>query len=275
MHKTKRRNGSNGWTGRAAVSRAFFLCGLSAANNILLHRKVPAISRDEMEKVAHEMADKEVALLYSSSPGTVLDLAADPRGNYAVDVLLSTIASHTTMKFERWKENDDIFSNTLLVGCGEHWQAVLKDSQEGKWYVHEERSKTAIQNLVRFLTNKLKHGAVYQFLDTTDTNTTPPQSNSRKRPLDNTSPTLLPGKRQIPMQDFRLPVVPKRKAPPTHNLIPRTQPCLQSSMPQLLIFQCRQTLTNHLQTKSEKISKPFSFCSMLKLSTSTTTPLQS
>ena len=145
------------------------LCGLTAANHILAHAQVPPISRNEIERIAAEMAEKEDALLYSCSPGTVHDLATDPRGNYAVDVLLRTIEAHTSMTSKRWKENDSILSSILLVGCGQHWQAVLKDNREGKWYVHEERSIFSVQNLMYFLTNKLKHGAVYQFLTAVDT----------------------------------------------------------------------------------------------------------
>ena len=200
------------------------LCGLTAANNIFLHRKVSPISRGEMEKKAEEMAEKEVALLYSCAPGTVLDLAADPRGNYAVDVLLSIINEHTAMKFQRWTEKEDIFSSTLLVGCGQHWQAVLKDDREGKWYVYEERTKTSIQNLAHFLRNKLKHGAVYQFLDNADTPPVPPERLQRKRPYANLSPPLHPGKRQSPMQDFRLSVTPKRSAPTILMPLPPAQP---------------------------------------------------
>jgi hypothetical protein len=41
------------------------------------------------------------------------------------------------MTSQRWTEKENILSDTLLVGCGQHWQAVLKDIKEQKWYVHE------------------------------------------------------------------------------------------------------------------------------------------
>ena len=116
------------------------LCGLTAANHILARAQVPTISRNQIERIAAEIAEKEDVLLYSCSPGTVHDLTTDPRGNYAVDVLLRTIEAHTAMTSKRWKENEPILSSVLLVGCGQHWQAVLKDNREGKWYVHEEAS---------------------------------------------------------------------------------------------------------------------------------------
>ena len=180
------------------------LCGLTAVNHIFKHCNVPPISRDEMESKAKEMAEKEVTLLYSCSPGAVYDMATDPRGNYAVDVLLCTIQSHTTMTSQRWKEKDTIFSNTLLVGCGQHWQAILKDKREGKWYVYEERTRSPVQNLVHFLTNKLKHGAVYQFLDSADTTPIPPDKEPRKRPYEISSPPLQPEKRHetFPLIEF-------------------------------------------------------------------------
>ena len=70
------------------------MCGLTATNHILRACKVPEISAETMQLTAEEMAEKENALLYSCSPGTVHDLATDARGNYAVDTLLRHPVTH-------------------------------------------------------------------------------------------------------------------------------------------------------------------------------------
>ena len=61
------------------------MCGLVAVNNILKHMQKPQLTAQCMQEMAETMAQKECSLLYSCSPGTVRDLATDPRGNYAVD----------------------------------------------------------------------------------------------------------------------------------------------------------------------------------------------
>ena len=86
----------------------------------------------------------------------------DPRGNYPVDTLLHVIQTKGNLTSERWNGMQNVTSNTLLVGSGDHWQAVMKD-KEGNWYIHERCHKDPVQNLQTYLQNKLKHGAVYQF----------------------------------------------------------------------------------------------------------------
>ena len=136
------------------------MCGLVALNHILGALKLPPVTATYMHQVAQEMADREVALLYGSSKAMVLDLEADPRGNYAVDVLLHTLAEKTSQQVERWKTDAPIKSSILLVGNGQHWQAVLRD-KEGHWYVFEKHSAKAIQNLLSFLKRRTKHGTAY------------------------------------------------------------------------------------------------------------------
>ena len=167
-------------------------CGLTAANHIFRACGKPAISAETMQEKAEEMAQKEVALLYSNSPGTVHDLATDPRGNYAADTLLHVIRSHSNLLCERWQETHPLVANILLVGCGQHWQAVLKDKQD-KWFVMEGQKRFAVQNVLQFLRNKLKHGAIYQFHDMASSQP-PPDKDPHKRVFD--APPDTPDKQQ-------------------------------------------------------------------------------
>ena len=79
------------------------MCGLTATNHILTFLRLPKLSARYMQDMAEEMAQKECALLYSSSPGTVHDLATDPRGNYAADTLIHVLQTQTGLACERWK----------------------------------------------------------------------------------------------------------------------------------------------------------------------------
>jgi len=119
---------------RVAITLANFqatlMCGMTATNHILKACNALPVTAEVMQAKAHEMAEKESVLLYSSSPGTVHDLATDPRGNYAVDTLLYLMQSHSNLICERWDATKPISSGVMLVGCGQHWQAVLKDKQD-------------------------------------------------------------------------------------------------------------------------------------------------
>jgi len=148
-----------------------------------------------MRLKAEEMAEKESALLYSCSPGTVHDLAIDPRGNYAVDTLLYVIQSHSNLVCERWFEKAPISTNILLVGCGQHWQAVIKDSQD-KWYIHEKTTVHPVFNLQNFLRNKLSHGAVYQFHEIHNANVQH-EADTSKRPKEVGLTPTRPAKRYL------------------------------------------------------------------------------
>ena len=120
------------------------MCGMTATTHILQACNSPPITKEDMQVKAREMAEKESVLLYSSSPGTVHDLATDPRGNYAVDTLLYLIQSHSNLVCERWDVTKPISSRIMLVGCGQHWQAVLKDKQD-KWFIHEAHNMPSAQ----------------------------------------------------------------------------------------------------------------------------------
>ena len=59
----------------------------------------------------------------------------------------------------RWAEGQPL--QVLLVGYGQHWQAVVKGPHD-EWFVLEQSISHAVQDLHRLLLDKLKHGAVYQ-----------------------------------------------------------------------------------------------------------------
>ena len=100
-------------------------------------------------------------LLYSSDANMVQNLALDPRGNYPVDTLLQMLQSRLNLPVLRWSGTTPIESSILLVGSGQHWQAVVK-GKAGTWFALDANHSSAIQNVERFLGDKLKDGAVYQ-----------------------------------------------------------------------------------------------------------------
>ena len=122
-------------------------------------------------------------MLYSSNPGTVHDLAVDPRGNYAADTLLHVLSLHTGLHCKRWTSSSQLSCKIILVGNGQHWLAITQD-KENKWYLHEKHAKQAVQNLNVLLTNRSKSGAVYELVEDT-----PAQSSANsilgKHPRDN------------------------------------------------------------------------------------------
>ena len=175
--------------------KATLMCGMTATNHILRACGASAVSAEFMQMKAAEMAEKESALLHSCSPGAVHDLATDPRGNYAVDTLLYIIQSQSNLVCERWFETMPISAKILLVGCGQHWQAVLKDKND-KWFIHEAKTTHPVQNLRHFLRNKLTHGAVYQFHEISNPNA-PHQPDTTKRPKEVGSTPHRPTKRRL------------------------------------------------------------------------------
>ena len=115
-------------------------------------------------------------------------------GNYAVDTLLHVIQSQGNLDFTRWDGKQPVASNTLLVGSGEHWQAVLKE-KDGNWFIFERLQKYPVHNLQAYLNNKLKHGAVYQFAVRPSTMANFSAAGIRKKALEGTISTE-PNKRQ-------------------------------------------------------------------------------
>ena len=220
--------------------KATLMCGLTATNHILTACNVPSITKEVMQTKAQEMADKESALLYSCSPGAIHDLATDPRGNYAVDTLLYVIQSHSNLVCQRWNETAPITTSILLVGCGQHWQAVLKN-KEDKWFIHEASGTYAVHNLQRFLRNKLTHGAVYQFHEITGT-TMVNQADTTKRPKEVGLTPHRPAKRQL--LDAEKEVVEDRSFtvdPPMFTVeLPRLPPPPPSQQPLPAEFQAKE-----------------------------------
>jgi len=130
-------------------------------NHILRAYHKPLVTAEDIHSTANDMAEREEALLYSSDSTMVLDLALDPRGNYPVDVLLHMLQSRLGLPMTRWAEGQPIHSAVFLVGSGQHWQAVVKGPRD-EWFVLEQSTSHAVQDLHRLLLDKLKHGAVYQ-----------------------------------------------------------------------------------------------------------------
>ena len=137
------------------------MCGYYAVNHILSALGRPNLSELDMETTAHEMAERESSIVYNMDPNTVLDLAADPRGNYAADTLLHLLHSNSGLNVERWRPDQPVSSCVILLGSGDHWQAVLMD-RDKQWFVLDRYSKSPIQNIMRFLNSRLANGAVYE-----------------------------------------------------------------------------------------------------------------
>jgi hypothetical protein len=137
------------------------MCGFHAVNHILSALNLSPVTEIEMDTTAQEMADRESNILYSMDPKMVLDLFADPRGNYAADTLIHLLHSRSGVAVERWRPDQPISSCAILLGSGDHWQAVLMDKDK-QWFVLERITKHPIQNMMRFLNSKLANGAVYE-----------------------------------------------------------------------------------------------------------------
>ena len=141
--------------------RKSLMCGLHAVNHILSALRQNFVTESDIDTVAQQMAERESSILYSMDPNVVLDLALDPRGNYAADTLLHLLHERAGVSVERWRHNQPISSAVILLGSGDHWQAMLMD-QEKQWFVLEQFTKHPIQNVTRFLNAKLANGAVYE-----------------------------------------------------------------------------------------------------------------
>ncbi len=144
------------------------VCGMHAVNHILKAYHKSVITAEDIHSTACEIAEREEALLYSSESNMVLDLALDPRGNYPVDTLLHMLQNNLGLPVQRWTEGQPVQSKVLLVGTGQHWQAVVQ-GQNDEWFALEQSISHAVQDVYRFLTDKMKHGAVYQIGGADDT----------------------------------------------------------------------------------------------------------
>ena len=143
------------------------MCGKVALNHILRILGRPLLTDTELDAVAAEKAAHERALLYTNTPSRVLDLQADPRGNYSVEVLLELLQNRsgepvTRLDYVgqlRTQDTLPIHHKLLLVGSGSHWQAVLWE--DSRWLILEGGRRFPIANFSRFLRQKQTHGAVY------------------------------------------------------------------------------------------------------------------
>ena len=136
-------------TGTKAHFNKTLMCGFVAVNHILSALGLSNITEQDMESTAQEMAVRESNIVYSMDPSTVLDLAADPRGNYAADTLLHVLQKRSGFGVDRWRPEQPISSCVILVGSGDHWQAVLMD-RDKQWFVLERIGKYPIQKIAIF-----------------------------------------------------------------------------------------------------------------------------
>ena len=137
------------------------MCGLHAVNHILSALGLQNVTEKDIDGIAQEMADRESNILYSMDPSVVLANAVDPRGNYAADTLIHLLRCKSAAAVERWRSSQPVSSCAILVGLGDHWQAVLMDKDK-QWFVLERITKYPVQNLTRFLSARLTNGAVYE-----------------------------------------------------------------------------------------------------------------
>ena len=106
------------------------MCGKVALNHILRMLGKPILTDAEIDAVAQDKAAHERALLYSNAPNTILDLQADPRGNYSVEILLDLLTARSGEPVTRLEPLGNLRRRApcpcllLLVGCSTHWQAV-------------------------------------------------------------------------------------------------------------------------------------------------------
>ena len=71
--------------------------------DILAALKLPVVTEKDIDDIAREMADRESNILYSLEPGTVLQNALDPRGNYAADTMIHLLRCKSAAAVERWR----------------------------------------------------------------------------------------------------------------------------------------------------------------------------
>lgn len=207
------------------------MCGYYAVNHILKALGLPMVSEDDMDQIALKMADREASILYSKDPREVLDLAAHPQGNYAADTLIQVLHERSGMSVERWRKEQPLSSCAILVGSGNHWQAVLRD-KEKRWFVLEQATRHPLQDVARFLHSRLANGAVYEvgmvealpnsaFLE----NFSQRPSVLNQRPTTDSSKASPVRKRPCLFHpngpvEFQVRVAPKPKPPPLCNMQP-------------------------------------------------------
>ena len=178
------------------------MCGLVAVNNIMKALKIEEVTAAEIHTLAKDMAQRECSLIYAQEANMVLDLEVDPRGNYAVDVLLQLLGSRTGSKCTRWVPGDPLTSSILLIGSGVHWQAILR-SNDGLWFLYEQSYRNAVSDIFLFLEGKVLNGAVYLVGEFQDLPETLPGSglSGRLRTVHNLATPPPPSKR--PRQSFQ------------------------------------------------------------------------
>ena len=91
--------------------------------------------------------------------------AYDLRGNYPVDVLLTTISIYGDLQYKRWRNSTDtIEGHKLLQNRGSHWTAALKNEKD-EWWLHDGKPKP-ILDIHGYLKKSTTTGAVYMFYKT-------------------------------------------------------------------------------------------------------------
>ena len=138
-------------------TKHLLLCGLDAINHLFRHFKKESIERNRIDEINDEIATAEAitAIEEVDEPANHVD----ERGNYPVDVLLTVLDVYGHLDTNRWKPGEPITATAYLVGCGAHWTAVVKNSQD-LWFEKDKRTQS-ILNPGHYFKGKDRHGAIY------------------------------------------------------------------------------------------------------------------
>ena len=108
-------------------ARGLLVCGLDAANAILQHVQRQILTRTQIDDININLEQEERDLNPDNPPLNAYDL----RGNYPVDVLLTTISIYGDLQYKRWRNSTDtIEGHMLLLNRGSHWAAALKKEKD-------------------------------------------------------------------------------------------------------------------------------------------------
>lgn len=162
---------------------------MDAINHLLLHKGRMPIGRDILDDIAHNVASLE-AQLCSENPLTIPHV----EGNYHVSAMTIALKQLADLYSSIWTPQKMLTPNdsAFLVGNGNHWQALIKESDG--WYVCD-KGRSQVQDLLNFLQVASRRGMVFQLHSQT------PESGdmdweadlpSRKRTMDEACIPLLP-----------------------------------------------------------------------------------
>ena len=143
---------------RLKERRSLLLCGLVAINHLLRHFKKDTLDRNHVDEINDILATEEIITAANQNDYDPVN-HVDDRGNYPVQVLLSALEVYGHLDTKRWRPGQPITATAYLVGCGTHWTASIKDSQN-LWYDKDSRTRSVV-DIEKFFKGKDLHGAVY------------------------------------------------------------------------------------------------------------------